>query len=54
MKNISFVFQNTTLFKDSIYNNVAIGRKGASREDVKKSIELNPNVTILLMSFQME
>ena len=40
MKNISFVFQNTTLFKDSIYNNVAIGRKGASREDVKKALTL--------------
>ena len=26
MENVSFVFQNTTLFKDSIYNNVAIGR----------------------------
>lgn len=40
MKNISFVFQNTTLFKDSIYNNVAIGRKGTSREDVKKALSL--------------
>lgn len=40
MENISFVFQNTTLFKDSIYNNVAIGRKGASRKDVEKAISL--------------
>lgn len=40
MKNISFVFQNTTLFKDSIYNNVAIGCKGASRDDVKKALSL--------------
>ena len=40
MKNISFVFQNTTLFKDSIYNNVAIGRKCASRDDVKKALSL--------------
>lgn len=40
MENISFVFQNTTLFKDSIYNNVAIGCKGASREDVKKALSL--------------
>lgn len=40
MKNISFVFQNTTLFKDSIYNNIAIGRKGASRDDVKKALSL--------------
>lgn len=40
MENISFVFQNTTLFKDSIYNNVAIGRKGASKEDVKRALSL--------------
>ncbi|WP_407422238.1 ABC transporter ATP-binding protein [Methanobrevibacter sp.] len=40
MENISFVFQNTTLFKDSIFNNVAIGRKGASRDDVLKALEL--------------
>ena len=40
MENISFVFQNTTLFKDSIYNNVAIGRKSASREDVKNALSL--------------
>lgn len=40
MENISFVFQNTTLFKDSIYNNVAIGRKGASREDVMNALSL--------------
>ena len=40
MENISFVFQNTTLFKDSIYNNVAIGRKGASRDDVRKALSL--------------
>ena len=40
MENISFVFQNTTLFKDSIYSNVAIGRKGASREDAKRALSL--------------
>lgn len=40
MENISFVFQNTTLFKDSIYNNVAIGRKGASREDILNALSL--------------
>ena len=40
MENISFVFQNTTLFKDSIYNNVAIGRQGASREDVREALSL--------------
>lgn len=40
MENISFVFQNTTLFKDSIYNNVAIGRKGATRNDVLNALHL--------------
>ncbi len=40
MKNISFVFQNTTLFKDSIYNNVAIGHKGATRSDVLNALHL--------------
>ena len=40
MSNISFVFQNTTLFKDSIYNNVAIGRRGASRSEVLEAISL--------------
>jgi ATP-binding cassette subfamily B protein len=40
MENISFVFQNTRLFKDSIYNNVAIGRKGATRDDVLNALSL--------------
>ncbi|MBR0370812.1 MAG: ABC transporter ATP-binding protein [Methanobrevibacter sp.] len=40
MENISFVFQNTTLFKDSIFNNVAIGRKGASRSEVLNALDL--------------
>jgi ATP-binding cassette subfamily B protein len=40
MENISFVFQNTTLFKDSIYNNVAIGHKGASKNDVLNALHL--------------
>ena len=40
MENISFVFQNTTLFKDSIYNNVAIGKKGATRDKVLNALHL--------------
>ena len=40
MENISFVFQNTTLFKDSIYNNVAIGRKDASKEEIINALSL--------------
>jgi len=40
MKNISFVFQNTSLFKDSIYNNVALGNKNASKKDVLNALSL--------------
>ncbi len=40
MENISFVFQNTKLFKDSIYRNVAIGKRGASREEVLRALSL--------------
>lgn len=40
MEDISFVFQNTNLFKDSIYNNVAIGKKGASRKEVLEALSL--------------
>ena len=49
MKNISFVFQNTTLFKDSIYNNVEIGRKGASRDDVKKALSFTQSDDIIVV-----
>ena len=32
---ISFVFQDVVLFDDTIYNNIAIGRQGATREEVE-------------------
>lgn len=34
MDNISMVFQRVYLFKDTIYNNIAIGRADASKEEV--------------------
>lgn len=34
---IAFVFQDVVLFNDTIYNNIAIGRAGASREDVEEA-----------------
>lgn len=34
MDNISMVFQRVYLFQDTIYNNITIGRPGASREEV--------------------
>lgn len=40
MRNISFVFQNTTLFKDSILNNVLMGNKDSSRQDVLNALSL--------------
>lgn len=40
MKNIAFVFQNTRLFKTSIYENVRIGREDASREEVMEALRL--------------
>ncbi|MDL2246874.1 ABC transporter ATP-binding protein/permease, partial [Methanobrevibacter sp. OttesenSCG-928-K11] len=39
MENISFVFQNTQLFKSSILNNVLIGKKGATKEEALKALK---------------
>lgn len=35
----SIVFQNVTLFNDTIYNNILIGNKNATREEVLKAAE---------------
>lgn len=40
IKNIAFVFQDSKLFKTSIYDNVARAKKDASREEVMKAMEL--------------
>ena len=37
MDNISMVFQRVYLFQDTIYNNIAIGRPDASREEVEEA-----------------
>lgn len=34
---ISFVFQDVVLFNDTIYNNIAIGRSGATREEIEEA-----------------
>lgn len=34
---ISFVFQDVVLFDDTLYNNIAIGKAGATREEVEKA-----------------
>lgn len=38
--NISFVFQNSKLFKKSIYENVAVAKENASHKDVMKALSL--------------
>lgn len=40
LKNISFVFQNSKLFKTTIYENVLIGNKNATREEVMNALKL--------------
>lgn len=34
---ISFVFQDVVLFNDTIYNNIAIGKAGATREEIEEA-----------------
>lgn len=38
---ISFVFQEVVLFNDTIYNNIAVGKAGATREEVEKAAQLS-------------
>lgn len=40
IKEISFVFQDSKLFSDSIYNNVLLARNDASRKEVLRAISL--------------
>lgn len=40
INNISFVFQNAKLFKTSIYENVALAKKDAKREEVMEALRL--------------
>ena len=40
IKNISFVFQDSKLFKTSIYENVALAKKGATHEEVMTAMRL--------------
>ena len=39
--NISFVFQDSKLFKKTIYENIALAREGATREEVMNAIKLS-------------
>ncbi len=40
MKEISFVFQDTKLFKKTIYDNVALAKEGASKQQVLNAMKL--------------
>lgn len=47
MNHISFVFQNTRLFKGSLKDNIIFGKENVSMEDVKRGIELSQSRTII-------
>ncbi len=47
MKNISFVFQNTSLFSKSIRENILIGNENASDEEIEKALELSMSKEII-------
>ncbi len=40
MRHISFVFQNTRLFKTSLLENIRYGTPGASREEIERAVDL--------------
>lgn len=49
MNMVSFVFQDSKLLKMSIYDNVRMGKKDATREEVMEALKM-PSVRTLLQS----
>jgi len=47
MQNISFIFQNSKLFKTSIRENITLSNKKASEEEIQKAIELSQSKEII-------
>jgi ATP-binding cassette subfamily B protein len=47
MDNISFVFQNTKLFKASLRENIAFGKLNTREEDMNKAIDLSQSREII-------
>lgn len=47
LQNISFVFQNSKLFKTSIYENVKVGNQNATREEIMNALHLAKCESIL-------
>lgn len=41
LKNISVVFQDVILFNDTIYNNIKIGKRNATKEEIYKAAKLS-------------
>ena len=42
---ISIVDQNTTLFDDTVYNNILYAQPDASREEIFKAAKADPHIT---------
>lgn len=40
LENYSFVFQDVVLFNDTVYNNIAIGKQNATKEEVEEAARL--------------
>ncbi len=47
MDNISFVFQSTKLFKDSLRENIIFGKENVTEKDVKKAINSSQSKDII-------
>ena len=47
MDNISFVFQNTKLFKGPLRENIVFGKKNAGQEEIEKAIDLSQSREII-------
>lgn len=47
MNNISFIFQNTKLFKDSLRNNIVFGKENVSEEMINKGVSYSQSRDII-------
>ena len=53
MDNIAFVFQDSDLITDTVFNNVAMAKTGSTKEDVIKLVK-KQDAMILLKNFLMD
>jgi len=47
MQNVSFVFQNTKLFKTSLLENITYGKANATSEEIEKALEASQSTEII-------